>query len=143
MPFKPGRLVKLREAKGIRTHEELAGVTGLNRSLLWKYENGTATPTADALETLANRLDATMGYFHGRGKKYKSPQRAAIEMSFDVFGDQTRSAEQRDWCGRVVPHDGAPRTAAAWRVFAEMIELAIGPSSPPSSNFGLLKGGKP
>ncbi len=58
MSFIPARLVQLREAKGIRTHDELATATGLSRAMLWKYENGTHTPTADALEAIADGLGA-------------------------------------------------------------------------------------
>ncbi len=141
MPFKPNRLIKLREAKGIRTHDELAEVTGLSRAMLWKYENGTSTPPPDALEVLADRLDATMDYFHGRGKKYTTVERAAIEMSFDVFDRETESDEQRARCRRVVPDARAPRTAADWRTLAELIDLAV-PTPTQPSGFGVLEGGK-
>jgi transcriptional regulator with XRE-family HTH domain len=120
--------------------DELASVIGLNRTMLWKYENGKLTPTAEALETLADRLDATMDYFHERGPKYVSPERAAIEMSFDVFQRRTDSDIHRERCRRIVPDDRAPRTADAWKTLAELMDKAL-PVTPPQG-LGVVRGGK-
>jgi transcriptional regulator with XRE-family HTH domain len=109
--------------------------------MLWKYENGTNTPTPDALETLADRLDATMDFFHGRGKKYRNAEWAAIEMAFEVFDRQTESDQRRERCKRIVGDSRAPRSAAGWRTLAELIDLAVPPQVPPSQ-FGVLEGGK-
>lgn len=131
MPFKPNRLRELREAKGIRTHEELAAVTGLSRPMLSKYESGAATPPPDVLEALAETLDATMDYFYGRGKHYPDAVRAAIEMAFDVFARNIQSDEQLTRCRRVLADDEAPRTADAWKTLAHLIDLAVPPSKKP------------
>lgn len=86
MPFQRERLIGLRKAKGIRTQDELEAVTGLARVMLNRYEKGTKTPDADTIEGLADKLDATMGYFHGHGDDYGDDyERAAIQMSFDIL----------------------------------------------------------
>lgn len=131
MPFKPERLVGLRRAKGIRTQDELQAISGLNRTQLNKYEKGTTVPSGEALESLSKCLDAEMGYFHGLGNFYEDNdagfERAAIEMSFLAFGrDLKYSADQKIRCGRTLLHPAAPRTLAAWRDLAELVDLAIG-----------------
>jgi transcriptional regulator with XRE-family HTH domain len=147
MSFQRQRLVGLRKAKGIRTQEDLETISGIDRSMLNKYEKGTATPTADVLETLARKLDAEMGYFHGLGDYYEDSAlgfiAAAIEMSYAAFKrDLTATAEQKEWCRRVLRHNAAPRTSAGWKALVEMIGLATEPAGPSASNFGLLEGGK-
>ena len=141
MAFRPERLIGLRKAKGIRTQDELQAICGINRTLLNKYEKGTKLPTADALEVIANSLDAEMGYFHGLGNYYDDNDggfaKAAIEMSFIVFGrDLKFSADQKIRCGRTLPHRAAPRTLDGWRALAEMIDLAIDPRTPAQQKFG-------
>lgn len=133
MKFRPERLTGLRRAKGIRTQEELQEICGIHRTVLNKYEKGTKVPTAEALASLAESLDADMGYFHGLGKFYEDTdrgfERAAIDMAFVAFGrDLNFSAEQKVRCGKVQTHRAAPRTRAAWRDLAELIELALGPT---------------
>ena len=135
MPFRPARLSGLRKAKGVRTQDELQAISGLNRTLLNKYEKGTTSPSADALEALAACLDAEMGYFHGLGSFYEDNERgferAAVEMSFLAFGRDLRySADQKIRCGRTLGHPAAPRTASGWRALAELIDLALNPSTP-------------
>jgi len=115
--------------------------------MLNRFEKGTKTPGAEALEVLANSLDAEMGYFYGLGDHYNNDDegfgRAAIQMSFAVFNrDLKFSLEQKAQCRRVLLHGAAPRTATAWRALAEMIDLAIRPSGPWSSNFEVHEGGK-
>lgn len=147
MPFQRQRLIGLRKAKGIRTQEELQAICGINRTILNRFEKGTKTPSAEALGTLATSLDADMGYFHGLGDHYNDDDegfgRAAIQMSFAVFNrDLKFSLERKEQCRRVLVHGAAPRTAAAWRALAEMIDLAIRPSGPSSSTFEVHEGGK-
>src|SRR5437870_3380078 len=99
MPFQRQRLIGLRKAKGIRTQEELQSICGIDRTMLNRFEKGTKTPSAEALEVLANSLDAEMDYFHGLGDHYDDDDegfgRAAIQMSFAVFNrDLNFSLEQ-------------------------------------------------
>jgi transcriptional regulator with XRE-family HTH domain len=146
MPFLPQRLIGLRKAKGIRTQEELEAICGISRPVLHRNEKGTKVPTSEALETLATNLDAEMGYFHGLGDYYDDTEdgfaRAAAQMSFAVFNrDLAFSSEQKVQCQRVLTHNAAPRTAAAWRDLAEMIRLAIGPTGS-STSFDVVEGGK-
>jgi hypothetical protein len=55
-------------------------------------------------------------------------------MSFAVFARDTNfTDEQRERCRRVLPHRDAPKTAQSWRSFAEMLDLAVGPTSTTSS----------
>lgn len=141
MAFQRQRLIGLRKAKGIRTQDELQAICGINRTILSKYEKGTKVPTADALETIATSLDAEMGYFHGQGDYYNdAPEgfgRAAVEMSFRAFARDLRfSQDKKERCRRVLSHSAAPRTAAAWRGLAEMIDLVIGSPTPAIGKFG-------
>jgi transcriptional regulator with XRE-family HTH domain len=146
VPFQRERLIGLRKAKGIRTQEELEAVTGIARVMLNRYEKGTKTPDADTIETLANKLDATMGYFHGHGDDYGDDyELAAIQMSFDILSrDKDYSVERKERCRRVLAHPNAPRTVATWRALSEMFDWALGspPSSSGSSGFEVLQGGR-
>jgi transcriptional regulator with XRE-family HTH domain len=129
MPFRPERLKALREAKTL-SQEQLSDLAGLSQSVIAKSENGKNRPRSDALDKLAEALDCTIDYLHERGPDYESPAVAAAHMAFDVFKtQQDLTDEQRERCRRALPHADAPRTAQAWRSFAEMIELAIGPTS--------------
>jgi hypothetical protein len=110
----------------------LQAFSGLNRTQLKKYENGTTVPSGEALETLAKCLDVEMGYFHGLGNFYEDNdagfQRAAVEMSFLAFGRDLRySADQKIRCGRTLSHPAAPRTLREWQILAELVDLAVGP----------------
>lgn len=129
MPFRPDRLKALREAKGL-SQEQLGKQAGLHHSVITKSENGKNAPRSQGLEKLAEALDCTIDYLHGRGKDYQSPTAAAAHMAFDVFvTQQDLTDEQRERCRRASRHVDAPKTAKAWRSFAEMIDLAIGPTS--------------
>jgi transcriptional regulator with XRE-family HTH domain len=128
VPFRPDRLKALREAKGL-SQEQLAKRAGLSHPVITKSENGKNLPRAEALDKLAQALDCTMDYLHGRGYEQESPAVAAAHMAFEVFvTQQDLSDEQRERYRRVLRHADAPKTAHAWRSFAEMIELAIGPT---------------
>lgn len=129
MPFRPDRLKDLREAKGL-SQEQLGKQAGLSHSLIAKSESGKNLPRSDALDKLAGALDCTIDYLHERGPNYESPAVAAAHMAFDVFkAQQDLTDEQRERCRRALRHSDAPKTAQAWRSLAEMIELAIGPTS--------------
>ena len=129
MPFRPDCLKALRDAKGW-SQEQLGKRAGLSHSAIAKNENGKTSPGSDALDKLAQALDCTMDYLHGRGHEYESPTVAAAHMAFDAFitqGDVTD--EQRARCSRALRHPDAPKTAQGWRSFAEMLNLAMGPAS--------------
>jgi transcriptional regulator with XRE-family HTH domain len=129
VPFRPDRLENLRDAKGW-SQEQLADRAGLSHSLITKTENGKNSPRSEALDKLAQALDCTTDYLLGRGPDYKTPAVAAAHMAFDVFiAREGVTAEQRERCHRALRHTDAPRTAQAWRSFAEMLELAVGPIS--------------
>jgi transcriptional regulator with XRE-family HTH domain len=134
----PERLKGLREAKHF-SQEKLAELSGLSQSLITKAENGRCVPTGDALEKLASALDCTIDYVFGRWDEYDSPEAAASRMSFAVF-EQSRSVskEQLERCRRVLEYEAAPKTAAGWRAFAEMIEMSIGSPSPSSANLTVV-----
>jgi transcriptional regulator with XRE-family HTH domain len=129
MPFQPARLKGLRDAKGL-SQEQLGERAGLSHSLITKSENGKNRPRSDALDKLAEALDCTIDYLHGRGNDYENPGVAASHMAFDIFvTQQVLTDEQRERCRRALRHADAPKTAQAWCSFAEMIDLAIGPKS--------------
>lgn len=126
MPFRPDLLKALREAKGL-SQEQLGDLAGLNSSVIAKSETGRTRPGSETLDKLARALDCTMDYLHGRDLDGVDPPTAAARMAFDVFGRDVTAA-QRDRCRPALPHTDAPKTARAWRSFAEMLELVIGPS---------------
>jgi len=103
----------------------------VGHSTIAKIERGAAATTgADILERLALALDSTTDYLFGRGLEDVDASVAAARMSFDVFArDPKFTDEQRERCRRVLPHQDAPKTAQAWRSFAEMLDLAVGPTS--------------
>jgi len=139
VPFRPDRLKALREAKGL-SQEQLAAHAGLSHSLIAKSENGRNMPRSDALDKLAEALDCTIDYLHARGREYESAAKAAAHMAFDVFVSQRVLTDaQRERCHRALAHPDAPRTAGAWQSVAEMIDLAIGPTSPTSA-LALVEG---
>jgi hypothetical protein len=102
----------------------------VSHSTIAKIEQGSAPTTgSDILERLAVALDSTTDFFFGRGFEDVHASVAAAHMSFDVFTrDPTLTVEQRERCRRVLPHKDAPKTAQAWRSFAEMLDLAVGPT---------------
>ncbi|SRR5712692_9364560 len=129
MPFRPKRLRDLREAKAL-SQEQLCKLAGLSQSVIAKSENGKNLPGSEVLDKLAAALDCTIDYLHERGHDYESPTVAAAHMAFDVFvTQQALTDEQCERCRRALRHADAPKTAQAWRSLAEMIELAIGPTS--------------
>jgi len=134
VPLRPDRFKALRDAKGL-SQEDLAAISNVAHSTIAKIERGAAATTgADILERLALALDSTIDYLFGRGFEDVDPSVAAARMSFDVFArDPKLTNEQRDQCRRVLPHPDAPKTAKAWGSFAEMLELAVGPTSTTSS----------
>jgi transcriptional regulator with XRE-family HTH domain len=129
VPFRPDRLRALREAKGL-SQEQLGEKAGLSHSLIAKSENGKNLPRSDALDKLAQALDCTMDYLHGRGHEYESAPVAAAHMALDVVVAQgALTDEQCKGCRRALRHPDAPKTAQVWRSFAEMLNLAVGPGS--------------
>ena len=128
MPFRPDRLKALREAKNL-SQEQLAELAGLSHSLIAKSESGKNSPRSDALDKLSRALDCTIDYLHGRGYEKHLPAVAAAQMAFDVFVTEGVSDEVCEKCRRIITHPDAPKTARAWRSFAEMLGLAIGPTS--------------
>lgn len=133
MPFRPDRLKALRDAKGL-SQEQVGERAGLSHSIITKSEKGQNQPRSAALDKLAEALDCTMDYLHGRGRDYESPAVAAAHMAFDVFVTrQVLTDEQRERCRRALGHADAPRTAQGWRSFAEMLNLAMGSTSSATS----------
>ncbi len=134
MPLRPERFKALREAKNL-SQEVLARQATVGQSTITKLEGGAATNLgADTLERIALALDATTDYFYGRGFEDVDASVAAAHMSFDVFArDPKFTDEQRERCRRVLPHRDVPKTAQAWRSLAEMLDLAVGPTSTTSS----------
>lgn len=132
MPLRHDRFRTLREAKGL-SQEILGGMADVAHSTIAKIERGS-TPSANTLERLAVALDATTDYFYGRGFEDVEPSVAAAHMSFDVFArDPKLSSGVRERCRRALSHADAPKTARAWRSFAEMLDLATESASAPSS----------
>ena len=126
MPFTPERLSQLRQAKGWE-RKTLADRANTVLSQVAKHENGDAQ-SAEMIERFADALDCTLDYLHERGAQYRDPTDAAIQMSFDVFA-RGASEQHREWCRRILlHHDSPPRTADAWRVLADQIEIAAGSS---------------
>jgi|SRR5690242_8253558 len=133
MPFKPDRLITLREAK-LLSQEQLGKLAGLSQSVIAKTEKGKNLPGSEALEKLSDALDCTIDYLHGRGPEYDNPATAAAHMAFDVFvRKRVLTDEQREGCRRVLSHPDAPKSAEGWRSLSEMMDLAIGPTSSPGS----------
>lgn len=139
MPLQPERFKGLREAKRL-SQEDLAAIAKVSHSTIAKIEQGTAPTTgSDILERLSIALDSTTDYFYGRGFEGVGESTAAAYMSFDVFTrDPKFTDEQRERCRRVLPHKDAPKTAQGWRSLAEMIGLAVPPSSTTSSSESRL-----
>ncbi len=134
MPLRPERFEGLRDAKGL-SQGVLARLAGIGQSTITKLECGDPPNIgADTLERIALALDATTDYFYGRGFEDVDASVAAAHMSFDVFArDPKFTDEQRERCRRVLPHRDVPKTAQAWRSLAEMLDLAVGPTSTTSS----------
>lgn len=138
MPLQAERFKAIREAKGL-SQGALAELSKVGQSTLTKLERGSAPNIgADILERIAVALDATTDYFYGRGFENADASVAASHMSFDVFArDRRFTDEQRERCRRALAHRDAPRTAEAWRSFAEMVDLVIEPMSPASGRATL------
>jgi transcriptional regulator with XRE-family HTH domain len=127
------RVRGLLTAKNRLKQTELVGVAG---GELGKWLCGDRKPDLDDLKRLAMALDATSDYLIGLGDDFGGDAGlAAAKMSFAYFDrDPTVKPEQKRRCRRVFGDDhilareGAPRTAEAWKVVAEMIDLGIGPT---------------
>ncbi len=126
MPFRSDLLKGLREVKGL-SQEQLSERAAVSQSVIAKSEKGKNLPGSDVLDRLAEALDCTIDYLHGRGCKFESVEVAAVCMAFDV-AQSSLSEQQREQCRRVLHHPDAPRTASRWRAFAEMVDLAVGPT---------------
>jgi transcriptional regulator with XRE-family HTH domain len=100
----------------------------MSQSAIAKSESGTNLPGSKVLDKLAQTLECTIDYLHGRGSDYDSAGAAASRMAFDI-AQQFLTDEQLEGCQRVLPHSSAPKTAEAWRSFAEMLTLAAGSKS--------------
>jgi transcriptional regulator with XRE-family HTH domain len=137
VPFRPDRVKDLREAKGL-SQQQLEKLAGLSHSAISKTEQGKTLPGSEVLDKLARALDCTIDYLHERGCEYSSPPVAAAHMAFNVFiAQENLTDDRRESCRRALRHTEAPRTAQAWRSFAEMLEAAIGPT--PSSSLSLVE----
>jgi transcriptional regulator with XRE-family HTH domain len=137
MPFRPDRLKALREVKGL-SQEQLGLKAGLHHSVITKSEKGRNSPRSDALDKLAEALDCTIDYLHGRGPEYDSLATAASQMALDV-AQRYFTDEQRERCHRAIRHSAAPKTSDAWRSFVEMTELALGQTSPTQRPFSMVE----
>lgn len=62
------RLRRMRRRKGM-SQEVLAGLSGLSRSTVVRYERGDMEPTMVALIALADVFDVTIDYLIGRSEK--------------------------------------------------------------------------
>ncbi len=62
------RLLRLRRRKGM-SQEVLAGLSGLSRSTVIKYECGDMEPKMASLIALADVFDVTIDYLTGRSEK--------------------------------------------------------------------------
>jgi transcriptional regulator with XRE-family HTH domain len=140
MPFQSDRLRSLREAKGW-TQGELAKRAKVSQSAIAKSESSDNLPGSKVLDKLAQTLECTIDYLHGRGPCYDSPEAAASHMAFELV-QYILSSEQLDGCRRVLSHSKAPRTTEAWCSFAEMFTLAAGSKSSVAS-LALLEGPRP
>jgi len=139
MPFEPTRLKSLREAKRL-SQEDLAKLSGVSQSVVTRSERGESAPRSDAMEKLALALDCSLDYLHGLTHAGETAAAAAALMSFDVFSKMPQfSDEQRIRCSRALNHPDAPKSANAWRVLAEIIEMAIGPTPSQTANLTLVK----
>lgn len=61
----PERLKRLRERKRIKQYV-LSELCGLHRDAVRRYEAGEATPTTDALESIADKFGVSVDYLLGR-----------------------------------------------------------------------------
>lgn len=140
MPLRPERFKTLRETKGL-SQGALADLCKVGQATITKLESGDAPNVgANILERIALALDATTDYFYGRSFENADVAVAASNMSFDVFAkDPKLTNQQREQCRRVLLHRDAPKTAQAWRSFAEMLDLAVGPTSSRRPKLALVR----
>jgi transcriptional regulator with XRE-family HTH domain len=125
-PFRRDRLKGLRNAKSLGV-EEVAARAGISQGTVTKAENGPGIPGADTLAKIARALEAPMGYFFGDYPDL-DPSKAANRFSYDLFArDENFSEAERERCKPALSHKDAPRTAADWVSFCEMVCLVLGP----------------
>lgn len=129
-----------------RQQNELEGIDG---NVLAKWLGGYKKMDPADLKRLAQALDATSDYLIGLGDDYRAGGAednylfAAAKMSFGYFkSDLSVSAEQKQRCRRIWEDDqllldeGAPLSAAAWKLLAKMIDRAV----PTPPRIGSVKG---
>lgn len=63
--FSKERLKEARIKKGLSQHE-LAKLAVISQPAICQFESGKKRPEADTLEVLADILDVSMDYLHGR-----------------------------------------------------------------------------
>ena len=143
MSFNPDRLKDLRIAKPgdcPLSVEKLQELSKVSHSALTKAENGRSVPHGNNLKRIADALDAPINYFYGDDKD-PDPRLSAATMAYQVFADDDAfTVQQRQRCAPALKHSAAPRTAAAWREFCQMIDLVLGP--PGAQGMELVKGKK-
>jgi len=91
---------------------------------------------------VADTLDCTTDFLFRRGPFAATDdsdalRNAASAMAFEVFERRINvSARDKARCRRLLGHVGAPLTADAWQILAEMITLAIDPPTPVAGRIG-------
>lgn len=120
------RLKDLRLAKDVRV-KAVAEAAKVSQGTITKTEQGKTIPGSDTLAKIARALDAPMNYFYEEGRD-PEPGRSAARMAYAVFADDGNfTVQQRQRCAPAVKHAAAPRTAAGWRAFCQMVDMVLGP----------------
>lgn len=135
MPLDGARLRALREIKGFRSQQAFADAIGVPQSHICDLENGKLR-NQEVFVRIADELDCTTDFLFGRGpfRNAEEPtgfRNAISRMAFDVFVERLDvTIIQIERCARVLDHPDAPITARSWKALAEMIDRAIGPTTP-------------
>jgi transcriptional regulator with XRE-family HTH domain len=140
MPTEPGldgaRIRAVRTLKGIATQVALGELVGVLQSHISDLENGKLRNQAVFLR-VADELECTTDFLFRRGpfKDADEPdalREAVSRMSFDFFCARINVSQiHKDRCEKIVGrHVSAPISADEWQALAEMIALAVEPTSP-------------
>lgn len=122
------RIRELREAKHL-TLDELARLSGIDKSQLSRYEAGSADPTFGRLKRLAAALEVRAGYFFGEIPELEDLTHAhvAARESLRLFlagRSIPERQKKRYWRATDLPQ--APKTVQAWKDYQELMDRILG-----------------
>ncbi len=122
------RIKGVREAKGF-TLEYVAERSGVETSMLSRYESDSVDPPSMKLKAIATALEIRAGYLLGEIAEYEeiSPKEVALRESLRLFlANKSLPERKKKGYWRSVDLPQAPRTVQGWKELDELMHRILG-----------------